>query len=211
MIEVDVEHAGDRGRQTGDGAVRLVALGDADIAAAATGVRPELQDLATDHERRVEVETFEGERDHRGGRRLAVGSRDDDARAVILEDLREHIGPVQDRDAALPGSRELGLAGGNGRRDHHPGRVVGVPDVVGSLAGDTEGAKRRERARFDAVAAADRDPARGQDPGQSAHADAADADEVRRHRERTSPRTSSAMSSTACGRARLLIAARIDA
>ena len=160
VVEVDVQEHRDLRPERRDGAVRLVALDD-EPALTGPRVAAELRDLAADQKGRVEPEPVEAERDHRGRRRLAVRSRDDD-RTAQRDELGEQVGarPAVDearergRHEDLPARRRCGRL----RRDRH---------------GDVR-RKMREIGRLVAIPACDLGTPRARDERVRAHAGAAD-------------------------------------
>ncbi len=199
MVEVDVEHDRDVGRQLRDGAVRLVALGDAQVAGAARGVRAELGHVAADEVRGLQAEVAGRHRQHGARRRLAVGARHHEPPAMVGEDRGEGVGAVLDGEPLRAGGGELGLVRVDGRRDDEAVDAREVRGVVRRGAGDAGRPQRVEGRRLGTVAAADVHARRREHARDPAHADAADADEVRAHAASSS--TASAASRAASGRA----------
>jgi hypothetical protein len=79
MLAVDVGDDRDRRLHVEERAVRLVRLGDHELALPDLGPRPEGLHTAADHDGRVEPAGREHLGDHRRRRRLPVGARDRDA------------------------------------------------------------------------------------------------------------------------------------
>ena len=81
VVELDVEDDRDLGRVLVEAAVALVGLGDEDLAVAVLGVGAGGVEVAADGVRRVEAEGAEGDGEHGGRGRLAVGAGDRDGAA----------------------------------------------------------------------------------------------------------------------------------
>ena len=74
-----------------EGSVAFVCLGDEDVARAVVRVRAGLVEIAADGERGVGAAVLQGDREHRGRRRLSVRTRDGD-RPPIGHDRRQRGG-----------------------------------------------------------------------------------------------------------------------
>src|SRR5436305_1413630 len=103
---IDVRDHRDLGAKDWARAVRLVSLAD-EPAATRPRVAAELRDLAADQEGGVVAKSVEAERDHGGGRRLAMRAGDHD-RALQGDELGEKLG-------ARPALDLVAIRG----RDHH--------------------------------------------------------------------------------------------
>ena len=91
VLGVDRRHDRDGRRQLQERAVRLVGLGDQELALAEPGVRAEARHPSAHDDRRIVVALGEHGADHRGGRRLAVGAGDRDA-VLEAHQLGQHLG-----------------------------------------------------------------------------------------------------------------------
>ena len=167
------------GQQHQERPVALVRLRHHVLAAPQPRVAAEGAEPSADHRRRIEPGALEHERDHRRRRRLAVRARDRD-REPQPHQLGEHLGPRNHRNAApLAPRRSPGWCGLTADEyDHH----VGVADVARRVPfehADAAGRfEPRRHLRPPGVRSADHVAEVGQQFGDAAHADAADADEV---------------------------------
>ena len=151
VVEIDVRDDRDLRPQPLDRAVGLVALDD-QPARACTRIAPELRDLTADQERRVSSRAVERERDHRGGRRLAVRAGNDD-RVLQRNELGKELRPAS-RDTSR--CLALCLALGQVRGGHDQLVVVRTGlDRFRHHDGDLRGADVVEVRRLVAVPAAD--------------------------------------------------------
>ena len=153
---------------------------------AVVGVGAGLVEVAADRERRVEPAVLQRHRQHRGGRRLAVGAghaRD----AVARHQRGERLGAVQHGQPARLGGDQLGVVRLD-RGGHHDRRRAAVAEQVEvrrRLADRHPGALRAQRQQAGDSFASEPDtcePAVEQDAGDAAHPGTPDADEVRRAR-----------------------------
>ncbi len=179
VVQLDVEDDGDLGGVLVEAAVALVGLGDEDLALAVLGVGAGGVQVAADGVRRLETERAEGDGEHGGGGRLAVGAGDGD-RAQAVHQGREGVGAVHDRDAALVGGGQLGVVRADRGGDDDAGGVLG--EVVGRVADvdrHAEGAQGVGRRGVLGVAARHLRAALREDLRDARHAGSADADEVR--------------------------------
>ena len=159
-------------------AVALVGLGHEVLAGAVVGVGADLGDLAADDERRVEPGVLQDQRDHRGGGGLAVGAGDRDRCAGRSSPRRA---PPSGAAPAARGRAPRPAPGGRPgwrwsrrpcrhRRGWTPRGACGwcrrAPAAPASAGHSAQ------------LAAGDRDAPGEQQPGQAAHADPADADQV---------------------------------
>ena len=196
MVELDVRHNRNLGRQRKDSAIRLVAL-DHEVARTEPGIRAKLWHRCADQPRRIPAGLPEHEGDHRGRRSLAVGARDDDrgsARDKLAQELRatqpRHF-RVRRRHDRLPPCRHVWL-----------GRDL-----------DLDVAEQVEVRRPDPIPAADRRAPRPRQLGIGTQARSSDPDEpeLAAVHCRAIATSSSAISSAACGLAAVSIAALIRA
>ena len=179
MLGVDVGDDGDVGGQLEKRAVRFVRLDHHPVAGAEPRIGAVgIDDAAVDHGG-VEAAGVEQRGNERGRRRLSVRSGDSDA-AFQPHEFREHFGAPHDRQALGARGDKLGIVAlDRGGNDHH----VGAVDIF-SLVPDRD---------FHALVAQSLDVGAigdvgtghavaeiGQDFGNAAHANAADADEVHR-------------------------------
>ncbi len=111
VLLVDVGDDGHRRRQLQERAVALVGLDDHELAAAQPRAAAEGAEPPADDRRRIEAAALEHERDHRRGRRLAVGARHRDA-VLQAHQLGEHLGARDHGDAAPGGFDDLGIRWG---------------------------------------------------------------------------------------------------
>ena len=89
MVELEVRDHGDLGTQDRDRPVRLVTLHD-EPALPVSGVPTELRHDPADDPRGIVPELAQCIRDHRGGRRLPMGSADDD-RSAQRDELGQEV------------------------------------------------------------------------------------------------------------------------
>jgi hypothetical protein len=97
VVEVDIEDDRHTRPERLDRPIGLVTL-DHERARAGTSVAAQLGHFTADQERGVASELPEDVRDHRGRRRLAVRTGDDD-RVAQRDELGEQLGPAPARDA----------------------------------------------------------------------------------------------------------------
>ena len=116
-------------RELQEGAVGLVRLDHGPLASAPRGVRARRAQLAADQERRVAAGLEQGERHHRGGRRLPVRAAHGD-RPLHPRQLASRSAAVQDPRARRPGGRQLRVVLGDRRGDHHLRALRQVRGVV---------------------------------------------------------------------------------
>ena len=177
MLPVDVGDDGEAGAELQKGAVALVRLGHDHLPVSQPGVAPDAGELAADHHRRIQAAVGEERRHHRSRRRLSVAAGDGDGE-LHLQELGEHFGPRDDRDAALVGRDHLGVVRPDGRGGDDD---VGVADMGGVVAPVDRGAQVVQTLgdiRRTQIRAADLVAQIEEDLGDPAHADAADPDEV---------------------------------
>ena len=104
VVEIDVRGYRDLGPKHRDRPVGLVAFDD-EPAAPSPGIAAELGNLAADQKRGLVAEPVEAEGDHRGGRRLAVRTRNHD-RSLQRDELGEKVGPRGALDLAAVRRRD---------------------------------------------------------------------------------------------------------
>ena len=177
VLGVDVRDDADRRRELEERAVALVGLGDEEVTLAEPRVRTERVDLAADHHRRVETGMAEHGGDEGRRRRLAVRARDEHA-VLHAHQLGEHLGARNDRDVPGRCGDELGVVGTHRRRIDHDIHVADVRRGVSDSYVDTEGRQPVRHLRSLRVGSADLEAKVGQQLRDSAHTNAAHADEV---------------------------------
>ena len=152
-------------------------LRDEELALPETGVGAEPVHAAAHHHGGIEAARAQHRGHHRGGGGLAVGARDRDA-VLQPHQLGEHLGPRDDRDAALTCGRYFHVVARHrgGVDDHvrplHVGGGVALVDL------GPQPLEPLHRLAAPGVGAGDPVAEREQDLGDAAHADAADAHEV---------------------------------
>ena len=177
MVGIDIGHH--RGLRVVDEerAVALVGLRHEEVAGTRVGVAPGGGEDTADRVRRIRAGGSERHRQHRGGRRLAVGAGDGDHGVPGHRRLQPGR-PGQDPQPPGPALDDLGVVVVGGR-GHDEG--VGVADVLGGVPqvdGYADLAHRREERGVLVVAAGDGHALLGHDPGDRRQPGAADADEV---------------------------------
>ena len=160
VVELDVRHHRDLGREREDGAVGLVALDD-EPALPRARVAAELRHRRADQPGGVAAGLGESEGDHRRGRPLSVRAADDD-RAAQRDELGEEL--------RAPAAGHGRVGGGD---DGLPARAY---DRLGSDL-DVDPGERVEVRRPDAVPAADLGAPGPRELGVGRETRAADADE----------------------------------
>jgi hypothetical protein len=177
MFVVDVRDHSQCWKQFQKRSIAFVCLGDHDVPASEPRVAAERAQPPADHRGRVEPGALEHQRDHRRGRRLAVGAGDRDAVAEPHQ-LGKHLRARDHRD--LPSRRlaDLGIGRPHRRGDHDDVRVADVRRVV--PVGDLDPQRRQSlgHRRPLLVRSADHVSEIGEQLGDSAHADAADPDKM---------------------------------
>src|SRR5437667_165332 len=177
VLGVDRRDHGDGRREGEERAVRLVGLGDEEVALTEPGVASEARPAAADDDRRIVAALGEDCPDHRRRRRLSVRAGNGNA---VLEShqLGQHLCAPNGRDGAMASGLDLHVVGGHGGR---------IDDDVGAL--HVAGLVPREHLDAQPLEALDRLVALqiraghavaqvGPDLGDARHPDAADADEV---------------------------------
>ncbi len=177
VLVVDVRNHRNRWKQFQKRSVALVCLGDHELTLPEPRVAAERSQPSADHRCRIQSRSFQHQRDHRRGRRLAVRPGDRNGEAQPHE-LREHLGPGNHRH--LPARRldDLRVRRPHRRRDDHDVGVADVRGVVPHVDADAErpqplGDRRSLRVRSTHHVAEIR-----QQLGDAAHPDAANPDEV---------------------------------
>ena len=118
-------------------------------------------------------------RDQRGGGGLAVGAGDGHRRLEAHE-LGQNLGAADDRQALLAGRLQLHIAVLDGRGEHHRLGPHQIDRVMADEDAQPLVAQAPHIGAVLAVRALHRVAQLGQDLGDGAHADAADADDVER-------------------------------
>ena len=178
VLAIEIGDDGEDGRELEKGAVALVGLGNQILRGAETGVRAERVDAAADDDGGIEAAGREHAGHHRGGGGLAVHAGDGDA---VLEphEFGQHLRALDDGNLARVGFDDFRIGGADrGAGDDHGGSG----DVAGLVAFVDGGAQLRQAIGDRTAAqigAGDLHAEVEQDLGDAAHADAADANEVR--------------------------------
>ena len=177
MFGVDIGDDRDGRGQTIERAVALVGLDHHPFARACARIRAiGVDDPAIDHGR-VEIALVQKRRDHRRGRRLAVGAADRDVRFQAHQ-LGQHLGAAHDRKTAAARLFQLGISRLDRGGDHHDARLT---DILGALALENGRAQFRQTVGDLGgfrIRALNREPLGHQHFGDAGHADPADTDEM---------------------------------
>ena len=177
VIGVDVGHDRNHRRQEEEGRIRLVGLGDQEIALTEAGIGAGGIEAAADDEGRIDTAFGEDAGHQAGGGRLAVRAGDGDA-AFESHQLGQHLRARHDRDFPFAGGDDFRIIRLDRRRDHDG---IGAGDVLGGMADGDADALAFEAAGRGAggeIGAADVEIEVGEDFGDAAHPGTADADEV---------------------------------
>ena len=178
MVVVDVgDHRVSR-RQVKEGSVALVGFRHDQLPLAELRVSAERIDLAADDDRRIEPGYGENGGEHGGGGRLAVRAGDGDA-DLTAHQLAEHLGARHDRHAEALGLDYLGVVRANGRRHDHDLGSDDVPRLVADRDARAELGQASRGLALGEIRAADDITLVEKHLGDTAHADAADSDEVK--------------------------------
>ena len=178
VVGFDARHDRGLGAEPQERAVALVGFDHEPLASAVRGVGADLVDLAADHEAGLPARAPQDEREHRRGRRLAVGTRDRD-RARRRRERGQRRRPMQHGDA-----RRSRAAASSTFRSRDRGRVHDRVGVGGNVLGAVPDAHARrppqagEHDRLLDVGAAHLVAHACEQQCDRAHADAADADDV---------------------------------
>ena len=177
MLAIDVRNHRHRRRQPQERAIALVRFRHHVFAAAEPRVAAERAQPSPDDRRRIQSRPLEHEGDHRGRARLAVRARDRDAEPQPHQ-LREHLGARNHRDPPRPRLGHLGVVGPYRRGHHHHVGGAHLRRRVSQVhrhaeRGQTVGHRRPLR-----VGSRHGVSQVGEQLGDAAHADPADADEV---------------------------------
>ena len=178
VLAVEIGDDGEDGRELEEGAVAFVGFGDQILRGAEPGVGAERIDAAADDDGGVEAAGGEDGSDHGGGGGFAVHAGDGDA-VFEAHELGQHLGALNDGNLAGVGFEHFridGADGGAGDDDGGSGDVAGVVAFIdgGAQVGQAVGDRAAAQ-----IGAGDLHAQVEQDLGDAAHADAADADEVR--------------------------------
>lgn len=179
VIRLDVRDDGRRRGEVGEGLVGLVGLHHVGAAAPGMGVGAVGPHDAADEEGGIVAHGVQRAGEHGRGRRLPMGARHGQ-RVQIAPEASEHLGAVHDGKVAPARLDELGVVLQDGRGDDH--RHVAVGDVRAVLAdehGDPRIAQLLGVAALLDVRARHGHALVVGDPGDAAHADAADPDKVK--------------------------------
>ena len=129
VIGIDVGHHRDHRIEQQEGGVRLVRLGDQEVALAEPCIGASRVELATNHEGRVHAALGEDAGDQRGGGGLAVGAGNGDS---LLEphQLGEHLRTRHDWHMTRPGGGHFRVVVLHRGRGHHRIRTLDIRSVV---------------------------------------------------------------------------------
>ena len=181
MLRIDIRDHRDRRDQQQEGSVALVGLGHHEVAATKTHVAAGIADIAADGDGGIEIGLFHYQRDQSGRRRLAVRARDRDAELRHPQQLAEHLGARDHRNFHFARARDFGVGEFYRRRDYDRVDAAVVLQVRRVMAlADFRAERRQPRdgcGRFQ-IASADAHAELEAELRDSAHAGAADADEV---------------------------------
>src|SRR5581483_7527682 len=177
VVGLDAGHDPHIGPEIEECAIALVGLHHEPFTRAPHRAAADLVDLAAHDERRRQPRLDQHEGEHRRRRRLAVGAGHC-SRAAGGGDGGQHRRPAVAGDAALLGDRQLGVGGGNGRREGDGVRVADIRGRVTDYHRDTCGGEPIEAGRRLEVAAGDGVAHGGEDGGDGTHSRPADADDV---------------------------------
>ncbi len=177
VLVIDVRNDGDHRRELQERPVTLIRFRHHVIALPQPGVAAERAQPPADHRRRIEPGSIQRQRHHRcrGGLPMRPGDRDPVAEP---HQLGQHLGPRDHRHVPPPRLQHLGVLRPDRRRHHHHVRVADERGVVTHRDRHAERFQPRRHVRAPGVRAADLVPEVGEQLGDPAHADAADADEM---------------------------------
>ncbi len=179
VLGIDVGDDADLRRQPRERAVALIRFDDHPLALPEPRVRaPGVDDAAGDHGRLL-ARFREDVGEQRCRRRLAVRAGDRDGR-IEPHQLGEHFRAPDDRQALLACRDEFGVQRLDRRRNHDIAGADEVDRVMAHENTDALGAQPLDVGAFFLVGALDGVALGDQDLGDRAHADAADADDVKR-------------------------------
>ena len=169
------------GNQQQERRVALVGLGHHEVAAPEPDVAAGVANISADRDGRIEIRLFHDQRDQPGRGRLAMSSRDCDAELRHPQQFAEHLGARDHRDFHFARTRDFRIRKFYRRRDYYRVDTAVVLQVRWMMALADFRAERREprhgSRRFQ-IASADAHPEPQAQLRDSAHAGAADSDEV---------------------------------
>ncbi len=177
MIGIDVGDDRHQRIQAQEAAVALVGLGHQPLATTELGVGTGRQQLATDHEGRVQPPLAQHRSGQAGGGGLAVGAGHGDA-AAEAHQFGQHRRARHDRNALAARFHQLRVVFADRAGDHH---AVGAQHVGGGMAAHDARAQAGQAAGRDVVGVVRTGhfvAQRQHHFGDAAHAGAADADEM---------------------------------
>ena len=177
VVDLDVGHDAHRGPAEQEGAVALVCLGDEQLARSRVRPTAGLVGVSSDHERRIHAGALQDQRDHRGGRGLAVGTGDGDLSATRRRG-RERLRPSPGRDPATARLDQLGVVVTDRGGDDDRVRVAEVAHVVTHGDRGAEGPELLHTLRVLQIRAGDAHSPRQEQPREVPHAGASDPDHV---------------------------------
>ncbi len=179
VIRLDVRDDGRRRGEVGEGLVGLVGLHHIRAPPTGMGVGAIGPHNAADEEGGIVAHGVQRAGEHGRGRRLPMGARHGQ-RVQIAPEASEHLGAVHDGKVAPASLDELGVVLQDGRGNDH--RHIAVGDVRSVLADEHRDARIAQllgvAALLDVRARHGHALVVG-DPGDAAHADAADPDKVK--------------------------------
>ena len=128
MVHVFFVERGDDGdgrREFQKGTVAFVRFRHQEFALPHFGVTADALEFAADHHGGVQLAAAQHRRDQGGGGGFAMGAGDGDA-VFHAHQLRQHLGPRDDRDHFLPGGKHFDVVGFHRARGHHHLAVLHV-------------------------------------------------------------------------------------
>ena len=182
MIGLHIGHDRDIGRVLQQRTVAFVGLGDEHLTTAVMSVGAGLTQVAAYREGGIKAAVLQGDDEHRGGRRLAVGAADHQ-RAVTRHELCQHDRSQEHRDPAAAGLHQFrvglgdgGMGGDNRRRT--AGQEVEVCLVMADADLGTAGPQCDDATRLFGVRTRYQSAPVEQDSGDPGHARPADPHHV---------------------------------
>ncbi len=177
MIRINVGDDRHQRVQAQEAAIAFVGLGHQPLPATQLGVGTGGQQLATDHERRVQATLAQHRSSEAGGGGLAMGTGHGDA-AAEAHQLGQHRCARHDRNALAARFHQLRVVLADGAGDHH---AVGAQHIGGRVAAHdarTQAGQAAGRHVVRVVRAGHFVAQRQHHFGDATHAGATDADEV---------------------------------
>jgi len=178
VFAVEVGDDGEDGGEFEEGAVAFIGFGDEVLGGAEAGVGAEGVDASSDYDGGVKAAGGEDRGDHGGGGGFAVHAGDGDA-VFEAHEFGEHFGALDDGDFAGVCFEDFWVEGTDGGAGDDNCGVADVGGCVALVDGGAEGGESIGNGSAAKVRAGDGDAEVEEDFGDTAHADSADADEVR--------------------------------